>query len=133
MSKSIFFFNDDVSYQLRDKNKIRNWIHNVVREEKKSIDSLNIVLCSDIQLLKINKDHLNHDYFTDIITFDYSQEKLINGEIYISLDRVKDNAKKLNLSTRNELHRVIIHGVLHLCGYSDKSEMGKVFNEVYGR
>ncbi len=80
-----------------------------------------IILCSDEYLLDINKKFLSHDYYTDIITFDYTEGKRISGELYISIDRVKENAKQLGVSFPNELHRVMIHGVLHLCGYKDKT------------
>jgi len=89
--------------------------------EKKTLEEISYVFCSDNYLLKINQNHLNHDTYTDIITFDYSEGNLISSEIYISIDRVKENAKTHSAAILDELHRVIIHGVLHLCGYKDKT------------
>ena len=84
------------------------------------IHSLNIIFCSDDYLLSINQQYLNHDYFTDIITFDLSEQNEVTADIYISIDRVRENAKALGVSIKNELHRVVFHGALHLCGYKDK-------------
>ena len=122
----ISFYNSDVTYLLRDKRKIADWITRVVKKEKLSINSLSIILSSDEFLYQLNVQHLQHDTYTDIITFDYSVTKgKIEGELYISIERVKENAGKLGISILNELHRVIIHGVLHLCGYKDKSKAHK--------
>ncbi|MDR2963100.1 MAG: rRNA maturation RNase YbeY [Bacteroidales bacterium] len=90
----------------------------VAQETKKPLDYINFIACSDEYLLTINKEHLQHDYYTDIITFDYS-ETCIESDIYISIDRVRDNAKEQNVSALHELQRIIIHGVLHLCGQED--------------
>ena len=98
------------------------WLESIVISEGKTIGELSFVFCSDEYLLKINQDHLDHDTYTDIITFDYCMDGLINGEIYISTDRVKENAVSFRESEINELHRVMAHGVLHLCGYGDKSD-----------
>jgi probable rRNA maturation factor len=100
---------------------LNNWLSNVVSEELKSIGSLTFVLGSDDWLLEKNKQFLNHDYFTDIITFDYTEDEVISGDLLISLDRIFDNAKENNVSRETELNRVIVHGVLHLLGYNDKS------------
>jgi rRNA maturation RNase YbeY len=98
------------------------WLELVAESESKTIGEISYVFCSDEFLLKINQDYLDHDTFTDIITFDYCEEGLINGEIYISTDRVKENASSFGVSLINELQRVMAHGLLHLCGYGDKSE-----------
>jgi rRNA maturation RNase YbeY len=98
------------------------WLEQIAVTEAKTIGEISYVFCSDEFLLKINQDYLNHDSFTDIITFDYCEEGLINGEIYISTDRVKENASSFGVSLTNELLRVMAHGLLHLCGYGDKSE-----------
>jgi probable rRNA maturation factor len=98
------------------------WLEQIAISEGKTIGELSYVFCSDEYLLKINQDHLNHDTYTDIITFDYCQDGLINGEIYISTDRVRENALSFRESEINELHRVMSHGLLHLCGYPDKTE-----------
>ncbi|MEO9952237.1 MULTISPECIES: rRNA maturation RNase YbeY [Nonlabens] len=98
------------------------WLESIVISEGKTVGELSFVFCSDEYLLKINQDHLDHDTYTDIITFDYCLDGLINGEIYISTDRVKENAVSFRESEINELHRVMAHGVLHLCGYGDKGD-----------
>ncbi len=122
MPKQIHFHTADVSYQLKHKTDIRKWIKATIKAEKHELDEISYIFCSDDYLLKINQDHLNHDTYTDIITFDYTEGKLISSEIYISVERVKENAKTLGVKFIDELHRVIIHGVLHLCGYKDKSD-----------
>jgi rRNA maturation RNase YbeY len=87
------------------------------------MDEINVVFGDDKWLLELNRDYLNHDYFTDVITFDYTNDKVISGDICVSLDRVYDNAKDFNVSRETELLRVVFHGVLHLCGFNDKSEL----------
>lgn len=111
----------DISYTLRNKNLVRKWISKVCMAHGYTIDQLSFVFCSDDYLLEINRQFLQHDYFTDIITFDNSSNKRLNVEAYISIDRVRDNAKELKLKSSEELHRVMIHGVLHALGYKDKS------------
>jgi rRNA maturation RNase YbeY len=106
---------DEVAYS--------NWMDQMAVSENKTIGDLSFVFCSDEFLLKINQDHLNHDTYTDIITFDYSDNGLINGEIYISTERVSENAGRFSVTETNELHRVMAHGLLHLCGYGDKSDL----------
>jgi rRNA maturation RNase YbeY len=96
------------------------WLGAVCSAEGRQLGALNIVFCSDEFLLEMNKSFLNHDYYTDIITFEDSAERLVNGELYISLDRVRDNTKKLEVNFKEEIYRVVVHGVLHLCGYKDK-------------
>lgn len=90
------------------------------RKEKTTLKSLNYIFCSDKRLLEINRQFLKHDFLTDIISFDLGEDGRVEGEIYVSIDRVRDNSKKLDVSFRSELHRVIFHGALHLCGYVDK-------------
>jgi rRNA maturation RNase YbeY len=93
----------------------------IFKKEKKQLDELQYIFCSDDYLLEINRQYLNHDYYTDIISFDLSEKgQLINAEIYISVDRVRENAREFGSSLRQELHRVMFHGALHLCGYKDK-------------
>jgi probable rRNA maturation factor len=119
-SKVCFFFNVPVS--LRDRTKLKKFIEAAFRKEKKKLKSLNYIFCGDEDLIQINRQYLNHDYYTDIITFELSnKEEPVEAEIYISVDRVKDNSEKLKEAFHKELHRVIFHGVLHLCGYKDKS------------
>lgn len=116
----ISFFTEDVDYTLKDKLKIKRWIQQTVASESKKTGDINIIFCSDEYLLEVNKQYLNHDYYTDIITFNYNTDK-INGDLFISLDRVADNANQNNVPRETELLRVIIHGVLHLLGYNDKT------------
>jgi probable rRNA maturation factor len=109
--------------QLSSRNGLKQFIASIFKMERKQLGNLTYIFCSDEYLLQMNRDHLNHDYYTDIITFDLSDGNgLIQGEIYISTDRVRDNASQLSTSINNELHRVIFHGVLHLCGYKDKTK-----------
>ena len=103
-------------------NQFNSFISNILISEKKTEGDIVLIFCSDEYLLEINKKHLNHNYYTDIITFDYCVENIVSGDLYISIDRVKENAKTFNDSFINELTRVVIHGVLHLCGYNDKTE-----------
>jgi len=122
----IHFFNEDVNYRLRDKKKIRNWVINTIDNEGYELESINFIFTSDSYLHKINVDYLSHDTYTDIITFEYNENGLpILSDIYISLDRCRENAKTLKLSLTNEVHRIIIHGVLHLLGYKDKNKKDK--------
>lgn len=122
----VHFFTADVHYVVRDKGNIRDWLQRVAIKEKASIESLNIILCSDGFLYRMNVEHLGHNTLTDIITFDYSlSRKRLNGEMYVSIDRVRENAKELKNNIKDELHRVFVHGLLHLCGYSDKSPSKK--------
>ena len=113
-----------VSAPLKDRKRLKSFIFSLFLKEGKELDSMNIVFCSDDYLLEINKQHLQHDFYTDIITFDLSESKIspITAELYISIDRVKDNASALKTNVSNELHRVIFHGSLHLCGYCDKTK-----------
>lgn len=114
------------TFRLKQAKKASAWIEKVVRAEKAKISSLSYVFCSDAYLLSINQDYLNHDTLTDIITFDYSEKKgTLEGEIYISIPRVRENASELGVDFRVELHRVMIHGVLHLLGYGDKTANDK--------
>ncbi|AGC76550.1 rRNA maturation RNase YbeY [Nonlabens dokdonensis] len=102
-----------------------NWLNAVAVSEQKTIGNLSYVFCSDEFLLEINQSYLNHDNYTDIITFDYNEDGLLNGEIYISTDRVVENASRFRESETDELHRVMVHGLLHLCGYPDKTNEEK--------
>lgn len=102
------------------------WLTEVAKSYKKSIGNLSYVFVSDEYLLQMNREHLNHDYYTDIITFDYNEENSLNGDFFISYDRVKANAFEFgNGSEYDELCRVMVHGLLHLCGFNDKTEAGE--------
>ena len=118
------FFNQEISFKLNNQEKISSWILQTFKAEKiiKEIE-LSIIFCSDDALLEINKKFLNHDYYTDIITFPIEETNTVfEAELYISIDRVEENAKNLSIAFQDELRRVIIHGVLHLCGYKDKTD-----------
>lgn len=125
--KDISFFSEDIDFTLKDKAKVRSWIADTIKSEGfRRVKELSFVFCSDDYLLEINKEYLNHDTYTDIVTFDSSEQKeVIAGDIFISIERVRENASKFGVSDREELHRVIIHGVLHLCGYYDKKKQEK--------
>jgi len=102
---------------------LKAFLKRLFKSEKKQLKNLNYIFCSDKELLKINQNFLNHNFYTDILTFDLSSYPgIIDGEIYISIERVRENANSLGLSIKSELHRVIFHGALHLCGYKDKKE-----------
>ena len=108
---------------LKDRRRLKEFIPGIFKAYKTGLSSLDVIFCSDEFLLDMNKEYLQHDYFTDIITFDLSEPgSAVTGEIYISVDRVKDNAKTEGSTFSNELHRVIFHGVLHLCGLGDKKK-----------
>lgn len=122
--KKIFFFNEvPINYQLRHKTKIRQWIYDVAQQENHSIIQLNYIFCTDKYLLQLNQQYLDHHTYTDIITFDNSEnDQHIESDIFISTERVKENAIIFKVPFTHELYRVMIHGVLHLCGYGDKSK-----------
>lgn len=115
-------FYSETDFKLVEQEKTANWISSVIASEGYTLGDISYVFCDDPYLVKLNEQFLNHDTLTDIISFDYSVGKEINGEIYISIDRVKDNAKDFSESFKDELHRVIIHGIFHYCGYKDKSD-----------
>jgi rRNA maturation RNase YbeY len=118
----ISFFEEDIQYNLKDKIKVKQWIKDTIAAEGYQLDELTYIFCSDAYLLQINQQYLNHDTYTDIITFDNSSEKgIITGDIFISIERIRENAAKFSQSVTDELHRVIIHGALHLLGYKDKT------------
>lgn len=122
MSTIQFFFPAPVSV-LRERTNLKLYLAKTAKKNGRPIDSLNIIFCSDDYLLSINRSYLQHDYYTDIITFDLSPSRTspIQGELYISVDRVRDNARELGAPHYKELHRVVFHGLLHLLGYKDKS------------
>jgi probable rRNA maturation factor len=123
---AICFFEEDIKYTLKHKTAIRKWIKDTVVAEGFKLSELNYIFCSDAYLLRINQEYLDHDTYTDIITFDNSeQENVIVGDIFISVERTQENAKKFNVPEAIELHRVMIHGALHLLGYKDKGAASK--------
>ncbi|GAB1463114.1 rRNA maturation RNase YbeY [Pedobacter sp. UBA4863] len=125
MSK-INFFTEDLTYNLKGKIAIKKWLQETIVAEGYQLAELNFIFCSDEYLLRVNQDFLQHDYYTDVITFDNSEElKTILGDIFISIDRVKDNANQNNATTHDELCRIMVHGLLHLLGYRDKTQKAK--------
>lgn len=123
---SIAFYNEDVDKPLFDYTKAESWLQEVIESTLKTVGSLSVVFCSDEYLLKMNRQFLNHDYYTDIITFNYSSRKTISGDLFISVDTVESNAANFNLSFHDELHRVIVHGVLHLLGWDDSTDADRI-------
>ena len=123
---AIQFFEEDITYKLKKKKAVRSWITETILAEGFKLSELTYIFCSDEYLLQINRQYLNHDTYTDIITFDNADEKgLIVGDIFISIDRIRENALKYSITEADELHRVIIHGALHLLGYKDKTPSDK--------
>jgi rRNA maturation RNase YbeY len=115
------FRSEDILFQLNKRPAIISWLSYSITSENKITGDISYVFCSDDFLHKMNVKYLNHNTLTDIITFDYCQGNLINGEMFISIDRIKDNAKDFDVSFEKELHRVMVHGIMHLCGYKDKT------------
>ena len=115
-------FHSEIDFKLEKPKMLKDWIENAILNEEKKIGELNYIFLDDEALLKINQEHLQHDYYTDIISFDYTLGRIISGDIFISIDRIRDNAVQFSNSFQDELHRVMIHGVLHYCGYKDKTE-----------
>jgi len=118
--------NNEIDFILENQNEVLNWISTSISDEGFKEGELNYIFCSDEYLLELNIKHLKHNSLTDIISFDYTMGKLISGDIFISIDRVIENAQSYNISFQDELHRVMIHGILHYCGYNDKSTEDKL-------
>jgi probable rRNA maturation factor len=119
----IHFHFADATIALTDRNRLKSFLSDLFKKERKKLTSLNYIFCSDEYLLDINRRFLNHDYYTDIITFNLSPDiNKVEGELYISIDRIRDNALVQKTTIKEELHRVIFHGALHLCGYKDKTK-----------
>ncbi len=115
-------FSFETKYNLKSRTLIKQWIKRVVESKGKKPGSISYIFCDDDYLLNINRQYLQHDYYTDIITFDYTEEEIVSGDLFISCERIKDNAKEMGVPEKEELMRVIIHGVLHLLGQKDKSD-----------
>lgn len=119
---AILYYSEGVKTPSIKKRDTTNWIKSVVAEHGKKIGTIGYIFCSDEKILDVNKQYLQHDYYTDIITFDYNEGNVLFGDIYISLDTVKSNSEQFGTNYNEELHRVIIHGILHLCGINDKTD-----------
>lgn len=119
-------FNYETNFKLKNQDQVIDWVIKVINTEFHKIGEINYIFCNDDYLVEINVKYLNHNTLTDIISFDYSLNKEISGDIFISIDRVKENALLYKVSIKNELHRVMIHGILHFCGYKDKTKEEKV-------
>ncbi|GAB3712931.1 rRNA maturation RNase YbeY [Flavobacterium koreense] len=115
-------FNYELEFQLENEEQYSSWISNVISSENKKEGDINYIFCDDEYILEINKQYLNHDYYTDIISFDYSVGNELHGDIFVSIERVRENAIEFEVTFNEELKRVLAHGVLHYCGYKDKTE-----------
>jgi rRNA maturation RNase YbeY len=120
---AILFFEEDIEFSLKEKNKTKKWLKEIANLEGQKVGELNYIFCSDEYLYEINVEYLDHKTYTDIITFDNSEkEKIIEGDIFVSIERIRDNALKENVTFEKELTRVMSHGILHLMGYKDKKK-----------
>lgn len=118
----IRYFNEDIKFDFRQRLSNNRWLKFVAGSELKTLGNVNIIFCSDNYILDVNMQYLQHDYFTDIITFDYCEGKVLSGDLFISIDSVRENASFYGTEFKDELNRVIVHGLLHLIGYDDHSE-----------
>ena len=118
----IRYYRDDTKFDLKGKLQNNRWLKEVAEREGRKIGDINIIFCSDNYLLEVNKKYLGHDYYTDIITFDYCEKDILSGDLFISVDCVRDNASFYGTEFSNELNRVMVHGVLHLIGYDDHTD-----------
>jgi probable rRNA maturation factor len=126
MAIPVFFFEEDTAFKPKNKAKLREWLKATVIAEGYTLSELNYIFCSDTYLLAMNQQYLDHDTYTDVITFDNSElADVIVGDIFISIDRIRENAAQFSGNETDELHRVMIHGALHLLGYKDKSKADK--------
>lgn len=131
----IAYYTEDVKMPTFPKRKMNAWIKSVANKHKKNVGEIAYIFCSDKKILEVNKQYLQHDYYTDIITFDYCEKDVLNGDIFISIETVSSNAERFRVSFEEELRRILIHGILHLCGQDDKTpalraEMTKKENEA---
>ncbi|HJJ47255.1 MAG TPA: rRNA maturation RNase YbeY, partial [Methanocorpusculum sp.] len=118
----IRFFTENISFDFKPKAFTKRWLKSVALAEDRTIGDISVIFCSDDYLLDINRKFIGHDYYTDIITFDYCEDKRLSGDLFISVDSVRDNSQHFNTGFEEELNRVIVHGVLHLIGYDDHTE-----------
>jgi rRNA maturation RNase YbeY len=123
---AISFFTEDCSYSLPQKQLTKKWLKSVIENFGFSVGTINYIFCSDKEILKKNNEYLGHNYYTDIITFPYTDNTKVSSDIFISIDTVKSNSEKFNQNFHDELNRVMVHGVLHLVGFDDKSKSDKI-------
>ena len=123
VTERINFQTQDIDLVIKEKNKIRLWIVNAIKNEGKKTGDITYIFCSDNYLLQMNQKYLQHDNYTDVITFDYTEGDRVSGDIFISFERILDNSNILATKLEDELHRVMIHGIMHLCGYKDKQTL----------
>ena len=119
------FHSEQINFSISDEHAVASWLNDVCVAEGKSLEVVSYIFCADEYLLEMNRQYLNHDYYTDVITFDYCEADAVSGDVFISIDRVEENAQTIGVSKQDELHRVMVHGLLHLIGYGDKSEAEK--------
>ncbi len=129
----IEFHQEDISFEFSNTEFIKRWIQQIISKEHKSLQHITFIFCSDAYLHDLNFQYLEHDTLTDVITFQYTALPIVEGDIFISIDRIKENANTFKASFEEELHRVMIHGVLHLCGYTDQSEEEKRADDCQGK
>lgn len=122
MPNNIYFHSENTTFLLKKKKIIKKWLTCIISNEEKKLGEISIIFCSDDFLLEINRNYLSHDYYTDVITFNYNEDDFISGDIFISIDRVIENSNLFSNKFQSELNRVMVHGVLHLLGYKDKSQ-----------
>ncbi|MCC7332664.1 MAG: rRNA maturation RNase YbeY [Flavobacteriales bacterium] len=122
----VSFYSQEIDFKLKNQPKVKKWIKEVILTENKSLGNINYIFCSDTYLLSLNNQYLNHNTYTDIITFDYTENNTLSSDIFISIDRVSENSIKYSTDFNSELMRVIIHGVLHLIGFKDKLKSQKL-------
>ena len=118
----VSYFTEDITFPFKLKRLTSKWLKFVAHSEARRLGDISIIFCSDLYILDVNRKYLNHDYYTDIITFDYCEGDLLSGDLFISIDSVRENAAFYGTAFENELNRVIVHGVLHLIGYDDHTE-----------
>lgn len=123
MPNNIQFISQDVSFQIKQKRKIKKWLTDLINSHQKRVGEISIVFSNNDYVLEVNKHFLAHDFYTDIITFNYNEDDFISGDLIISIDMVRENAEKFKETFERELHRVVVHGILHLLGLNDKTKM----------
>jgi len=118
----IYFHADRIVFKIQNQRKISDWLNKIIYHYKRILGEINVIFCSDEYILEMNQTHLNHDYYTDIITFNFNHFEYVSGDLYISVDRVKENAEEFNVTFNQEIQRVLVHGLLHLLGFNDTTD-----------